>query len=147
MLFIADYEAMEEELKLTKNSIQKYLRRFCDIGMIKSLGKLGPRANTVYAVGYYGYYYEEKERKAKSKKNMRIGLVIAVIVIVASSLVYWNMERNYYDQLEYGYTITVNSSSTDYFVKIPIPSNNSDATTIILFTFGRMLMPIIAADY
>jgi hypothetical protein len=52
-IFIPDYSFMEQELKVKQPLIKKYLAAFCHYGIFKKLGKVGPRGNMVYAVGYY----------------------------------------------------------------------------------------------
>jgi hypothetical protein len=52
VLVIPDYEDMGWRLKLKKRNIQNYLKAFSRIDILERLGKLGPRGQTVYAIGY-----------------------------------------------------------------------------------------------
>jgi len=47
VLFIPDYLDMTNELGLSKISIQKYLNEFSRIGIIRKMGKAGPRGRAV----------------------------------------------------------------------------------------------------
>jgi hypothetical protein len=48
-------------LNLSRSSIQKYMKAFCDSGILKKLGKFGPRGKNIYAVGFWSVYGEEGE--------------------------------------------------------------------------------------
>jgi hypothetical protein len=61
VLFIPDKIDMKNSLNLSESSIQKYLKAFCDSGILKKLGKSGARGKNIYAVGFWSVYGEEGE--------------------------------------------------------------------------------------
>jgi hypothetical protein len=68
VLFIPDQIDMENSLNLSRSSIQKYMKAFCDSGILKKLGKSGPRGKNIYAVGFWSVYGEEGE-KGGTRRN------------------------------------------------------------------------------
>ena len=63
VLFIPNYPDMQNELQLSKKTIQKYLLKFCKVGILKKLRKTDARGNSVYAVGYYAPYINKDKEK------------------------------------------------------------------------------------
>lgn len=62
VLFIPDHLDMQNSLNLSPSSIQKYLKAFCDIGILKKMGKSSSKGTNVYTVGFWSVYGEEGER-------------------------------------------------------------------------------------
>lgn len=61
VLFFPDQIDMQNSLNLSKSSIQKYLKAFCDCGILKNMGKYGHRGMNIYAVGFWSVYGKEGE--------------------------------------------------------------------------------------
>jgi len=68
VLFSPDQIDMENSLNLSKSSVQKYLKAFCETGILKKLGKFGDRGKNIYAVGFWSVYGEEGE-KGGTRRN------------------------------------------------------------------------------
>jgi hypothetical protein len=68
VLFIPDKIDMENSLNLSESSIQKYMKVFCDSGILKKLGKFSSRGKNIYAVGFWSAYGEEGEKRG-TKRN------------------------------------------------------------------------------
>jgi hypothetical protein len=67
-LFIPDYPDMVNELSLSKISIQKYLQKFCDIGILKKLRKKDSRGNNIYAAGYWSPYIQKQDKEERIQR-------------------------------------------------------------------------------
>jgi hypothetical protein len=67
-LFIPDYPDMVNELKLSKISIQKYLQKFCEIGILLKLRKKDSRGNNIYAVGYWSPYIQKQDKEERIQR-------------------------------------------------------------------------------
>jgi hypothetical protein len=65
VIVLPDYDLMTIELKISKSTIQKYLRAFCKFGVLKDLGKLGPNRQKAYAIGSWIEYGERQARRHK----------------------------------------------------------------------------------
>jgi hypothetical protein len=65
VLFTPNYIDMENELNLNKKSIQKYLERFCEIGILIKLRKTDARKNAIYAAGYHTQYIKDDKEQTR----------------------------------------------------------------------------------
>ena len=68
VLFIPDKIDMKNSLNLSESSIQKYMKAFCDSGILKKLGKFGSRSKHIYVFGFWSAYGEEGEKRG-TKRN------------------------------------------------------------------------------
>jgi hypothetical protein len=68
VFFRPDYQDMQNTLGIQKGTIQKYIQKFCEIGILLKMRKEGSRQNYIYAVGYYSTY--KKGKILKNKRNM-----------------------------------------------------------------------------
>jgi hypothetical protein len=60
VFFSPDYPDMQNELDLSEKSIQKYLKRFCEIGILVKLRKTDARGNNIYSAGYHALYKNDE---------------------------------------------------------------------------------------
>ena len=72
VLFVPDYDDMENELKLGLKSIQKYLNKFAQLEILMKMKKSGHINNMIYAVGYYSSF---KDKKTGESRDNRISFM------------------------------------------------------------------------
>lgn len=72
----AFYNEAESDLELKQISVQKYLKAFCDIGVLKKLGRTGAgNREMLYADGYVIGWKTDRKRKVRFlKESMKMGL-------------------------------------------------------------------------
>jgi hypothetical protein len=65
VLVLPDYADIEALLSLKEQTIRLYISRFVDMGILREVGKDGPRGRKIYAIGFWSHYGE-----GGSKRNM-----------------------------------------------------------------------------
>ena len=68
VLFVPDYEDMAAKLKMRTKNIRKYFKKFCEIGIMIDMGKMGSRGNKIYAVGSWLFFINEDKKEQGRRK-------------------------------------------------------------------------------